>query len=211
MPKMTAGDNSSLATNGTKKKKKSLIKIVAKGLSIKKKKKRPDDESIVGPPTSIQGISRNDDGAPSSAPPEGMAISAAKPIQVVLLLMDPASQRFELLQLEFDSNNARVSDVLRQVQHSATEKTLRDVTYAGVCDREGTEMIAAMKLSMFCKGNDVVIAIPNGMAGKDTARLARPILFDPKVDEMVRVLIYFHIVSLVIPGVLTPIIERTTI
>jgi hypothetical protein len=35
----------------------------------------------------------------------------------------------------------------------------------------------------------VVIAIPNGMTGKDTAKLARPILFDTKVKEMVRVLI----------------------
>ena len=205
MPKTTAGDNASVATNGTKKKKKSLIKIIAKGLSLKKKKKRPDDESVVGveldggvrvataagqaPPTIIHRIARNDDGAPSSNPPEGMAISTAKPIQVVLLLMDPASQRFEMLQLEFDSNKALVSDVLRQVQHSATEKTLRDTTYAGVCDREGLEMIAVMKLSTFCKGNDVVIAIPNGMTGKDTAKLARPILFDPKVKEMVRVLI----------------------
>jgi hypothetical protein len=50
-------------------------------------------------------------------------------------------------------------------------------------------MIVVMKLSTFCKGNDVVIAIPNGMTGKDTAKLARPILFDPKVKEMVRVLI----------------------
>jgi hypothetical protein len=50
-------------------------------------------------------------------------------------------------------------------------------------------MIAVMKLSTFCKGNDVVIAIPNGMTGKDTAKLARPILFDTKVKEMVRVLI----------------------
>ena len=201
MPKTTAGDNASVATNGTKKKKKSLIKIIAKGLSLKKKKKLPDDESVVDGgvrvataagralPTIIHRIARNDDGAPSSNPPEGIAISTAKPIQVVLLLMDPASQRFELLQLEFDSNKALVSDVLRQVQHSATEKALRDTTYAGVCDREGLEMIAVMKLSTFCKGNDVVIAIPNGMTGKDTAKLARPILFDTKVKEMVRVLI----------------------
>jgi hypothetical protein len=207
MPKMIADDNASVATTGTKKKRKNLIKIVAKGLSFKKKKKRPDDESVVGvdldgggsvataagraQPKSNQRISKNDDCAPSSAPSDGTEISTAKPIQVVLLLMDPASRRFELLQLEFDSNKAKVSDVLRQVKYSATEKTFRDMTYDGVCDQDGTEMIAVMKLSTFCKGNDVVIAIPNGMTGKDTAKLAGPILFDPKVEEMVRLSSYF--------------------
>lgn len=98
--------------------------------------------------------------------------------------MDPTSRRFELLQLEFDSNKAMVSDVLRQIQCSATEKTLRDTSYHGVCDQFGMEMIASMKLSKFCNGNDVVMAMPKGMTGKDTAKLAGPILGDPKVEDM---------------------------
>mmetsp|Transcript_40195 Transcript_40195/g.85581 ORF Transcript_40195/g.85581 Transcript_40195/m.85581 type:complete len:446 (+) Transcript_40195:199-1536(+) len=108
----------------------------------------------------------------------------AKPIQVVLLLMDPGSRRFELLQLEFDSNKALVSDVLRQIQCSATETTLRDMDYVGVSDQSGLEMISHMKLSRFCQGNDIVLAIPNGMSAKDTAKLAGPILGDPKVEDM---------------------------
>ena len=109
-----------------------------------------------------------------------------KPIQVVLLLMDPASRRFELLQLEFDSNKALVGDVLRQIQCSATETSLRDMDYAGVCDREGNEMIQSQRLAQFCRGNEVVMAMPNGMSGRETANLARPILNDPKVVDMVR-------------------------
>ena len=207
MPETIAGDdNASVATTGTKKNKKNLFKLVAKGLSLKKKKKRPDDESVVGvelvgggsaattsgraQPKSNQRIFRNGGCAPSSVPSNGAECITAKPIQVVLLLMDPATRRFELLQLEFDSNKAKVSDVLRQVKYSATEKTFRDMSYAGVCDQEGTEMISGMKLSTFCKGNDVVIAIPKEMTGKDTAKLAGPLLFDPKVEEMVRVSSY---------------------
>ncbi|KAL3811974.1 hypothetical protein ACHAXA_009592 [Cyclostephanos tholiformis] len=194
MPMTVRGDNASVDTSGTKKKKKNFIKTVVRGLSLKKKKKRPDDVSEVGvhfdgvdsvattaaagrgdPPTSIlQRIPENGDGD----------LNSVKPIRIVLLLMDPSSHRFELLQLEFDSDRARVSDVLRQVQHSATETILRDMTYAGVCDQDGTEMIAVMKLSKFCKGNDVIIAIPNGMTGTDAAKLAGPILLDPKVGEM---------------------------
>lgn len=99
--------------------------------------------------------------------------------------MDPSSRRFELLQLEFDSTKALVSDVLRQIQSSATEKTLRDMSYGGVCDQAGMEMISSMKLSKFCEGNDVVMAMPSGMTGEQTAKLAAPILGDPKVEDMV--------------------------
>lgn len=202
----------------SKKKKKGLFKSLGRGLSSKKKKQRPDDESVVsvrvdggsstpgpaGRPSLVGGappprkeVSFSDNSTPqnssrsnnggSATPASAMA---AKPIQVVLLLMDPDSRRFELLQLEFDSNKALVSDVLRQIQSSATETTLRDMTYAGVCDQTGEEMISCMKLSRFCKGNDIVMAMPKGMSGSDTAQLAGPILGDPKVEDMVR-FIYF--------------------
>jgi len=77
-----------------------------------------------------------------------------------------------------------VSDVLRQIQCSATETTLRDMKYIGVCDQMGMEMIASMKLSKFCGGDDIVLAIPSGMTGSDTSKLAGPILGDPKVENM---------------------------
>ena len=197
---MARGD-ASVATTGTKKKKKSIVKSIAKGLSFKKKKHKPDDESVVG-----VALERDIPNSPATAPTSSYipprkesksggstngAVSAAgestaaKPIQVVLLLMDPSSRRFELLQLEFDSNKAMVSDVIRQIQSSATETTLRDMNYVGVCDQLGVEMIASMKLSKFCKGNDIVMAIPRGLNGKETAKLAGPILGDPKVADMV--------------------------
>lgn len=221
---MGMGD-SSVATSGTKKKKKGFVKSLAKGFSIKKKKQRPDDDSVVGvaldrsnnnangsnsaqanaafaaaPPRNVGGANTYQPGGPPSSAATGRSSPAVssipKPIQVVLLLMDPTSRRFELLQLEFDSNKAMVSDVLRQIQCSATEKTLRDTSYHGVCDQFGMEMIASMKLSKFCNGNDVVMAMPKGMTGKDTAKLAGPILGDPKVEDMVSLLIYLAYVCL---------------
>ena len=187
-----------MSTNGTKKKKKSIVKSIAKGLSFKKKKERPDDESVVGvaidrgvpaagrKQNTSSAVSQSTPSVPSTPSASSATTSSlAKPIQVVLLLMDPSSRRFELLQLEFDSNKAMVSDVIRQIQSSATETTLRDMTYIGVCDIHGVEMIASMKLSKFCKGNDVVMALPRGMSGRETAKLAGPILGDRKVEEMV--------------------------
>lgn len=98
--------------------------------------------------------------------------------------MDPNSRRFELLQLEFDSSQALVSDVLRQIRCSATETALRDMNYVGVCDQRGTEMIASVKLSRFCQGAEIVLAMPHGMTADDTTKLAGPILDDPKVKDM---------------------------
>ena len=170
----------SVATTSTKTKKKNVFKRLAKGLAIKKKKKHPDDASVMG--VSISDASVVDNGI--------AAVTAATtpPIQIILLLMDPNSRRFELLQLEFDSAKALVSDVLLQIEQSATETSLRDMTYAGVCDMEGLEMIAACKLSMFCSaagGTAVVLAMPRGMSGRETVELSRPILEDEKVVEMV--------------------------
>lgn len=176
-----------MATSSTKKKKKSFMKSIVKGVSFKKKKKFADDDTVVG-----VAIESNGGGGSKAVSAKPAAIAApavspvAKPIQVILLLMDPHSRRFELLQLEFDSTKALVSDVVRQVQSSATEHSLRSLTYGGVCDQDGIEMIQSLKLSNFCKGNEIVMAMPEGMTGKDTLQLAQPILSDPKVADMLR-------------------------
>eukprot|EP00978_Attheya_sp_CCMP212_P034863 scaffold148694_cov60-Attheya_sp.AAC.1 len=114
----------------------------------------------------------------------GDETTATDSIQVVLLLMDPGTRRFELLQLEFDSSKALVSDVLLQVPLSATEPVLQNQVYVGVCNRFGTEMIQRLRLAEFCASNEVVLAIPEGLSPKDCAKLARPILGDPKVVAM---------------------------
>ena len=168
--------------SATKKKRKILGKI------FKKKKKNQDDQSVLG--VALDRDDVTNDARPFSVGSPGRGAAAnkpvGKPIQVVLLLMDPNSRKFELLQLEFDSEKAKVSDVLRQIGLSATENTLRQMKYTAVCDRTGMEMIASMKLSRFCQKNDVVMAIPPGLTGSETARLAKPILIDPNVEEMVR-------------------------
>lgn len=172
-----------MATDATKKKKKkkNVIKSIAKGLSFKKKKKHVDDDTVVGVAVETNVASRKTTKTTAVA----AAYPPMKPIQVVLLLLDPNSRRFELLQLEFDSNKALVSDVVRQVQSSATEDTLRNLSYGGVCDQDGVEMIQSLKLSNFCEGNEIVMAIPKGMSGSDTLKLAQPILSDRKVADMV--------------------------
>jgi hypothetical protein len=106
-------------------------------------------------------------------------------LKVVLLLMDPETRRFELLQLEFDSLKALVSDVLAQIPVSVTEEALRQQTYTGIAGKDGKEMPPSKLLASFCKGNEVLVAVPTGVDPKECARLARPILSDDKVVDMV--------------------------
>jgi hypothetical protein len=118
----------------------------------------------------------------------GLPAAAKKPylLKVVLLLMDPETRRFELLQLEFDSLKALVSDVLSQIAVSVTEESLRVKNYGAITGRDGIEYTPDQLLSTFCKGNDILVAVPAGTSAKESSRLARPILSDDKVVSMVR-------------------------
>lgn len=107
-------------------------------------------------------------------------------LKVVLLLMDPETRRFELLQLEFDSYKALVSDVLAQIPISVTEDTLRKQYYIAIANQYGTEMVPSKLLASFCKGNEVLVAIPSNVSTAECIRLARPILSDENVVAMVR-------------------------
>lgn len=108
------------------------------------------------------------------------------PIQVILLVMDPATRRFELVQLEFDSNDALVKDVLAQIPHSVTSKDLRKRSYTSIADCRGTELILSLRLSTFCPASEVLVAIPAGISAKRCVHLARPILSDDKVISMLQ-------------------------
>jgi hypothetical protein len=113
-------------------------------------------------------------------------------IQVVLLLIDPATRRFELLQLEFDSEKAKVSDTLTQVPKSVTEDAIRKQKYRGVCDSSSNEHGLGEKLMSFVKGKQILVGIPNDLKLQDCIRLARPILGDEKVSRMVRTFSIFQ-------------------
>lgn len=157
--------------------------------------KAGDDETVYGVvldkgskplPAAAAATPTRPAAAPAAKAAPAPAATPASPLQVVLLLMDPKTRRFELLQLEFDSDKAVVSDVLSQIALSATEESLRTQTYTGVADRTGAAKASTDLLSGFCQANDVILAIPQGMKAAECAKLAKPILGDPKVNTMVR-------------------------
>lgn len=108
------------------------------------------------------------------------------PIHVILLLMDPKTRRFELLQLEFDSSSATVSDIFAQIAVSATEPTLKSQQYETLIDLKGDELIASKNLAEYIDSAGIVIAVPATTKddGVAIAKMATPILSNPKVHTM---------------------------
>ena len=152
-----------------------------------------DSKNLVGPPSPPRIALSNvqlknqtvEDVTVDNILTVSISAQTSPPLQVVLLLMDPVTRRFELLQLEFDSTTAIVKDVLAQIPHSVTEDALRHQTYKGIADRHGSELILSLQLSAFCTGSEILVAIPDGMPAKECARLSRPILSNENVIDMV--------------------------
>ncbi len=109
------------------------------------------------------------------------------PVQVILLIMDPATRRFELLQLEFDSSLSKVSDIYTQIPEAATEEILQKTTYKAIITPKGEELKSDTSLSEFAKGAVVVIAVPESTEEslEKCAAMAVPILTNSKVHKMV--------------------------
>ena len=115
------------------------------------------------------------------------SVAILDPVQIILLIMDPETRRFELLQLEFDSSLAKVSDIYSQIPKAATEDVLQSAKYTAIIDAKGNELKSDANLSEYIQGAGVVIAVSESY--KDTlakcATMAVPILTNTKVNKMV--------------------------
>lgn len=133
------------------------------------------DASVVGDGRSV-----------SSVPAVSKPSSVANPVQVILLIMDPASRRFELLQLEFDSAMSKIADIFQQIPEAATEEILQKTTYKAIITPKGEELKPEMSLSEFAGGATVVIAVPQNTEEslEKCAAMAVPILTNNKVHKM---------------------------
>eukprot|EP00934_Nitzschia_sp_Nitz4_P005092 Nitzschia sp. Nitz4//scaffold13_size275219//243346//244823//NITZ4_000922-RA/size275219-augustus-gene-0.242-mRNA-1//1//CDS//3329536158//5082//frame0 len=108
-------------------------------------------------------------------------------LQLVLLIMEPTNRKFELLQLDFESDRARVCDVLAQIPRSATAAPVRRQQYQGVLRPESATLFTDhTRLMDFCQPKQVLLALPNQLDIRKCMSLSRPILTDPKVHRMLR-------------------------
>lgn len=145
----------------------------------------------------IKSILNSTAGAKAAA----AAAMSESALELVVLVLDPISERFELLQLEFDSWKAKVSDLLTQIPLSVTEPALQELPYVGVLDHRGSLQEGGTRLVEAFGGSSspskkrwaaatantklVLVAKPKGLSTKETVRLAKPILTNTQVSKMV--------------------------
>lgn len=203
-----AGENKDLATRGRKKKGgmkrlkgfitgKSRRERKAKQQSMTSQNNEPDDSSTLygaDLDASVAGDGRSVSSMSYSQAAKQPVF--ADPIQVILLIMDPATRRFELLQLEFDSALSKVSDIFKQIPEAATEEVLQKTTYKAIITPKGEELNSDSSLSEIATGATVVIAVPESSdeSLEKCAAMAVPILTNSKVHKMVS----FHVVDIYI-------------
>jgi len=108
------------------------------------------------------------------------------PIHVILLLMDPKTRRFELLQLEFDSSSAKVNDIFAQISISATEPSLKSQKYENLTNLKGEDLEGAKDIAKYIDSAGIIIAVPSTTEekGEKIVKMASPILTNPKVHAM---------------------------
>jgi len=108
-------------------------------------------------------------------------------IDIVLLLMDPTTRRFELIQLEFDIKKTNICDILQKIPMYSTEESLRNQKFSCVCNTEGVAYDHNKSLSDYVDGaSSIVLAFPetHSDGAQKAAKMAKPILRNPKVEEM---------------------------
>ena len=161
-----------------------------KGLVNKRKSKNKKIQS--------QYSITDNDSTPSCAITVGSTVSSSvmsssaktpvgETVQVIILLMDPQTRRFELLQLELNSATAKVSDVIDQIVISATDPSLLIQTYETLTDLQGIELVPSKYIAEYIDSAGVVLAVPSSIIDKGEAvvKQANTILTMPKIHTMV--------------------------
>lgn len=118
----------------------------------------------------------------------GNNVKITNPISLVILLIDPTFQQFELLRLQHDQpKKLRIKNVLTYFQSSIKNNSFNELKFLGLLDRKGRIHGPSAKLSMAVSHErDILVGLVEGV--QDASKLmnaARPILGDSSVGKLV--------------------------
>jgi hypothetical protein len=130
--------------------------------------------------------------APSTSTPAPVARDEA--FKVFLLLIQPKSKIFEIIQVFYSPRHTTVRNILEMIPLNATEPALGSQEYSSLCrPKDGKpidiDVMASSKsgdnkeCARIVKG-ELLVAIPNGYSGSLCARISTPILSNPKVRKL---------------------------
>jgi hypothetical protein len=121
--------------------------------------------------------------------------------KIFLLLLQPKSKIFELIQLIYSPNDTTLGDILKMIPDNATEHALGAQEYLGLCRPKGEEelldknLLASEPTLAGASGDteganitlgEILVAIPQGYTGSDVAALSKQILTNPKIVKLLK-------------------------
>lgn len=114
-------------------------------------------------------------------------------LKVFLLLIQPQSKIFEIIQVFYSPSQATVRNLIELIPLNATEPALGAQEYAGLCrPKDGIPISVNMMASSNIEDKncarivrgEILVAIPKGYSGPLCARISSPILSNPKVRKL---------------------------
>lgn len=119
-----------------------------------------------------------------------------EPFKVFLLLIQPKSKIFEIIQVFYSPSRTTVRNVLEMIPGNATEPALGMQEYIGLCrPKDGNHIDIDLMASCTRSDDDdkdcaritrgeMLVAIPTGFTGSLCAQISKPILDNPKVKKL---------------------------
>eukprot|EP00934_Nitzschia_sp_Nitz4_P009429 Nitzschia sp. Nitz4//scaffold185_size43419//39686//41122//NITZ4_007311-RA/size43419-processed-gene-0.86-mRNA-1//-1//CDS//3329539739//9419//frame0 len=153
-------------------------------------------------PTNISGSFNSSSDAGMSPPrvvtPTNNSAQAPKEFKIFLLLLQPKSKIFELIQLLYQPLDTTLGMILDRIPENATEPALGAQEYIGLCRPKQAEQEELLDLDLLASSvrpgvtsaqitlGEILVAIPRGYTGQEVASLSRQILANPKIVKLLK-------------------------
>jgi len=113
--------------------------------------------------------------------------------KIFILLMQPKTKKFELIDVVFASREGTIGDILRLIPSNATDEALGQQRHIGFC--RPTDGIEMTDLSCLARGSksyykikrgEILVAIPKHYSGQQCKQMAISILNHPALSKLLR-------------------------
>lgn len=110
-------------------------------------------------------------------------------MRIIVLLLNPKKKQFEFLHLTTPrEERTHLSEAIKLFPDLASDASFTKQKYVGLCRplKEGQELINSLCVQDYDLDRDeILVAIPAGMTGKQIVKISQPLLKDRNVQKMV--------------------------
>lgn len=110
-------------------------------------------------------------------------------MRFIVLLLNPKKKQFEFLHLSAPrADRTHLAEAIKLFPDLASEQSFAKQKYAGLCrpSKDGQELINSLCLQDYdLERDEITVAIPSGMKGKQILSISKPLLKDRNVHKLV--------------------------